>query len=151
MSFYFVTIFYGVMQDLFSTFETSLCHFLLTFIKKHKEAMSLLCLIWQPSFNSFVLFYESYFESLYFNLQVERERNLLNSKLLECENLLQQPYIIPSNTIATNSFHVSDSSFSATSNQKAGPPSVSSFSQLGAFVNLTSNRQDSALKQFTCR
>ncbi|KAE8653569.1 zinc finger CCCH domain-containing protein 16 [Cucumis sativus] len=67
---------------------------------------------------------------------VERERNLLNSKLAEFEGLLLKPYVTPSNRAPGN-----QSSFSGTNSPSILPsaqnntPSLSSFSQLGASLN----------------
>ncbi|OVA15752.1 zinc finger protein [Macleaya cordata] len=64
---------------------------------------------------------------------VERERNLLNSKLLEFENLLRNPYVI-SNTvpIGPSSFPATNLNSPPLNVQNNVPPTVSSFSQLGA-------------------
>ncbi|THF94765.1 hypothetical protein TEA_007153 [Camellia sinensis var. sinensis] len=69
---------------------------------------------------------------------VERERNLLNAKLLEFENLLRNPYAVPQNpSIATQSaFPGATPSVSSMTAQNSNPPSVSSFSQLGASLNM---------------
>ncbi|XP_038885751.1 zinc finger CCCH domain-containing protein 16-like [Benincasa hispida] len=70
-------------------------------------------------------------------LQVERERNLLNSKLAEFEALLHKPYVKPANRAPGN-----QSSFSGTNslsnlpNAQINTPSLSSFSQLGASFNM---------------
>ncbi|KAI4351480.1 hypothetical protein L6164_005846 [Bauhinia variegata] len=94
---------------------------------------------------------------------VERERNLLNSKLLEFENLLHKPYTVPVNsslltnenpytrttqnndpfTMQLNSSTTNQSHFlgpSANPFSRAtptnDPPSVSSFSELGPSLNM---------------
>ncbi|CAL5416936.1 unnamed protein product [Camellia sinensis] len=69
---------------------------------------------------------------------VERERNLLNAKLLEFENLLRNPYAVPQNpSIVTQSaFPGATPSVSSMTAQNSNPPSVSSFSQLGASLNM---------------
>ncbi|XP_059636657.1 zinc finger CCCH domain-containing protein 16 [Cornus florida] len=68
---------------------------------------------------------------------VERERNLLNSKLLEYESLLRNPYVVPPNSaIATQSpFSGATPNVSSIAAPKSAPPSVSSFSQLNASPN----------------
>ncbi|KAI3939260.1 hypothetical protein MKX01_002128 [Papaver californicum] len=62
---------------------------------------------------------------------VERERNLLNSKILEFENLLRNPYMI-SNTVTAgpSSFPTTNLSAPPLNVQANVPPTVSSFSQL---------------------
>lgn len=72
---------------------------------------------------------------------VERERNLLNSKMVEFENLLRNPYVIPSNPSSSVL-----SPFPGTNNiapsvviQNNSPISVSSFRQLGPSINSGSN------------
>lgn len=76
------------------------------------------------------------------NLQaiVERERNLLNSKLIEFDNLLRNPYVLR-NPISsgTSLFPVTNSSASLAAVPSNAPPAFSSFSQLGAATNLGSN------------
>ncbi|GLT80276.1 hypothetical protein SLA2020_517270 [Shorea laevis] len=77
---------------------------------------------------------------------VERERNLLNSKLIEFENLLRNPYTGPSGSgfgkqspspgVSPNTLH--------TTAQNSPPPSVSSFSQLGTSFNTGSAARPSA-------
>ncbi|XP_043712134.1 zinc finger CCCH domain-containing protein 46 isoform X2 [Telopea speciosissima] len=69
---------------------------------------------------------------------VERERNLLNSKLIEFDNLLRNPYVISSNSTATgaSSFSGINSNASVLSVPNSGPPSLSSFSQLGSSLKL---------------
>lgn len=60
---------------------------------------------------------------------VERERNLLNSKLTEFESLLRNPYVMrPTSTSQQTQFRMPSST--APSINNSGPTSVSSFSQL---------------------
>ncbi|XP_028758536.1 zinc finger CCCH domain-containing protein 46 isoform X3 [Neltuma alba] len=70
---------------------------------------------------------------------VERERNLLNSKLVEFQNLLREPYKIPLSSSLTSDKHqslgIDANPFSRTSLDN-NPLSVSSFSQLGASMNM---------------
>lgn len=64
---------------------------------------------------------------------VEKERSLVNSKLIEFENLLRNPYTPPQNSTPPT-----QNTFSGTTPQivqNNTPPSVSSFSQLGTTVN----------------
>lgn len=77
-------------------------------------------------------------------VQVERERNLLNSKLIEFDNFLRNPYVLrnPSSS-GTSLFAVTNSNASLIGAQINAPPSFSSFSQLGVATNLGSTvRQD---------
>ncbi|XP_042508997.1 zinc finger CCCH domain-containing protein 46 [Macadamia integrifolia] len=69
---------------------------------------------------------------------VERERNLLNSKLIEFENLRRNPYVISSNSTSTgaSSFSGINSNASVSTAPNSGPPSLSRFSQLGPSLNL---------------
>ncbi|XP_023005678.1 zinc finger CCCH domain-containing protein 16 isoform X2 [Cucurbita maxima] len=68
---------------------------------------------------------------------VERERNLLNSKLAEFESLLHKPYVTPLNRASGNQSSLSGTNSLSIqpSSQNSGPPSLSSFSQLGASLN----------------
>lgn len=72
-------------------------------------------------------------------LQVEKERNILKSKLVEFEKLLSEPYKRPLNSSPDiQKFQSSGDNanpFSLTT-QNNGPLSVSSFSQLGASLNV---------------
>ncbi|KAJ0985219.1 hypothetical protein J5N97_003575 [Dioscorea zingiberensis] len=72
---------------------------------------------------------------------VDRERNLLNSKLLEFDNLLRNPYLVPQNPSfpARSQFPGTNNSMQLPNTQSNGPPAFSSFSQLGASTNLGSN------------
>ncbi|KAF3436692.1 hypothetical protein FNV43_RR19439 [Rhamnella rubrinervis] len=68
---------------------------------------------------------------------VERERNLLKSKLIEFDNLCK-PHAVPPNLILPNQNAFTGTSptvYSQTS-QNSAPPSVSSFSQLGPSHNM---------------
>ncbi|KAA8522650.1 hypothetical protein F0562_009188 [Nyssa sinensis] len=69
---------------------------------------------------------------------VERERILLNSKLLEFESLLRNPCAVPPHSaIATQSpFSAASPNASSMTARNGAPPSVSSFSQLGASLNI---------------
>ncbi|XP_020088207.1 zinc finger CCCH domain-containing protein 46 [Ananas comosus] len=76
---------------------------------------------------------------------VERERNLLNSKLLDFDNLLRNPYVLQKSGVpmvgpspGTNSV----APFGAS--QSNAPPVFSSFSQLGAVTNAGSSFRASA-------
>ncbi|KAK2972701.1 hypothetical protein RJ640_025552, partial [Escallonia rubra] len=80
---------------------------------------------------------------------VEKERNLLNSKLLEFESLLRYPCAPPPNsTISTQSpSAVASPNASLLTAQNSAPPAVSSFSQLGASLNRGPTAPDNALGQ----
>lgn len=68
---------------------------------------------------------------------VERERNLLNSKLAEFEGLLHKPYVTPSNRAPGNQSSFSGTNFlSILPSAQNNTPSLSSFSQLGASLNM---------------
>ncbi|XP_031268576.1 zinc finger CCCH domain-containing protein 16-like [Pistacia vera] len=69
---------------------------------------------------------------------VERERNLLNSKLIEFDNLLCNPYTGPVNPglASQRQFLVATQSEHSSTPQNNAPPSVSSFSQLVSLVNM---------------
>lgn len=71
-------------------------------------------------------------------LQVEKERNILKSKLVEFEKLLSEPYKMPLNSSIDIQKHQSNganaNAFSLAT-QNNGPLAVSSFSQLGASMN----------------
>ncbi|KAI3790427.1 hypothetical protein L2E82_03456 [Cichorium intybus] len=77
---------------------------------------------------------------------VEKERNLVSSKMIEFENLLRNPYTPPQNsTLATQN------AFSGTTPQiiqNNAPPSVSSFSQLGTTVNSGFQMRPAATNSF---
>ncbi|GAB2286521.1 hypothetical protein Dimus_020919 [Dionaea muscipula] len=77
------------------------------------------------------------------NLQsiVERERSLLNSKLNEFQSLLLNPYSVRSSPaqFTAGPFPPAPASISSPETQPSGPPSVSSFSQLGASLNMGLN------------
>ena len=67
------------------------------------------------------------------SLQVERERNLVNSKIVEFDNFLRKPSAVPPNsTLASQSpfSGARPNAFSGTA-QNSAPPLVTSFSQLG--------------------
>ncbi|KAF8389521.1 hypothetical protein HHK36_026216 [Tetracentron sinense] len=84
---------------------------------------------------------------------VEKERNLLNSKLIEFESLLRNPYVIPSDSTPAGSspFPGINPTASLVTPQNSVPPSVSSFSQLGASITPGfNNRQDTFLKLSFC-
>jgi len=72
-------------------------------------------------------------------LQVEKERNILKSKMLEFQKLLSEPYQKPINSSLDiqrpQSMGANANLFSGTS-QSNGPLSVSSFSQLGTSMNM---------------
>ncbi|KAK7312144.1 hypothetical protein VNO77_35786 [Canavalia gladiata] len=74
---------------------------------------------------------------------VEKERNILKSKLVEFEKLLSEPYKMPLNSSLDSQKHQSIGAnanpFSGTS-QNNGPLSVSSFSQLGTSLNMAYER-----------
>ncbi|PIA37012.1 hypothetical protein AQUCO_03100041v1 [Aquilegia coerulea] len=63
---------------------------------------------------------------------VERERNMVNSKLIEYENFLRNPYVISSHTSTFPGVNVPQSPATVQNNV---PPPVSSFSQLGMLTN----------------
>lgn len=97
----------------------------------------------------------SYFQNLShsadFVIQVERERNLLNSKLTEFENLLRNPYYLssPGSPATTTPFHATNSNATSMGVQNNVPIPVSSFSQLGSSINSGYNtRQDSFQSSF---
>ncbi|TYI85636.1 hypothetical protein E1A91_D04G009900v1 [Gossypium mustelinum] len=74
---------------------------------------------------------------------IERERNLLNSKLVEFENFLRNPYRGPAGSAAAQQIPfpgattivLSPTTQNTVAPQSNVPPSVSSFSQLGASLN----------------
>ncbi|KAL5839859.1 hypothetical protein ACOSQ4_012467 [Xanthoceras sorbifolium] len=68
---------------------------------------------------------------------VERERNLLNSKLVEFDNLLRNPYTGPhkSGVASQSPFPAATAIAFSPSPQNSAPPAVSSFSQLGSSIN----------------
>lgn len=68
--------------------------------------------------------------------QIEKERKLLNSKLLEFENFIQNPFKGQGNAALSphNPFPSSTQNPPAFS-QSSNPPAFSSFSQLGASLN----------------
>lgn len=68
-------------------------------------------------------------------MQVERERTLLNSKLLEFESLLRNPYVVPLAGATKSAFSGASQNVSSLNAQNSTPPLVSSFSQLGASLN----------------
>lgn len=68
-------------------------------------------------------------------MQVERERTLLNSKLVEFENLLRNPYAVPLANATRSVFPGATQSVFSLNAQNSTPPPVSSFSQLGASLN----------------
>lgn len=76
-------------------------------------------------------------------LQVEKERNILKSKLVEFNKLLSEPYKRPLNSSLNIPNHQSNgantNAFSLTTPNN-GPVSVSSFSQLGTSLNSSSER-----------
>ncbi|XAR57342.1 hypothetical protein NMG60_11025450 [Bertholletia excelsa] len=68
---------------------------------------------------------------------VERERSLLNNKLLEFESLLRNPYKVMQNpAIGSQTGFPGPSSGVLSITGSNNPPSVSSFGQLGASLNL---------------
>ncbi|TKY67883.1 Zinc finger CCCH domain-containing protein 46 [Spatholobus suberectus] len=79
---------------------------------------------------------------------VEKERNILKSKLVEFEKLLSEPYRMPINSSLDSQKHQSvranANPFSGTS-QNNGPLSVSSFSQLGTSLNMGFERPSAPL------
>lgn len=84
--------------------------------------------------------------------QVERERNSLNSKLTEFENLLRNPYIAPPKSAPCPSpFPGLTSNAISTTGEKNVPPAVSSFSQLGASLNIGSTTRHASLLSFKFR
>lgn len=84
--------------------------------------------------------YDDYKRGLSLQSIVEKERNLLNSKLIEFNNLLHNPNIAPSKPAPAGQSPF----FGATANatpaaaQNTAPPSVSSFGQLGTSLNMRS-------------
>uniref|UniRef100_B9N805 Uncharacterized protein n=1 Tax=Populus trichocarpa TaxID=3694 RepID=B9N805_POPTR len=69
--------------------------------------------------------------------QLLKERNLLDSKLIEFNNLLRHPYIAPSKPAPAGQsplFGAAPNAIPATA-QNAAPPSVSSFAQLETSLN----------------
>ncbi|KAL8235049.1 hypothetical protein R6Q59_021149 [Mikania micrantha] len=68
---------------------------------------------------------------------VEKERSLLNSKLIEFENLLRNPYTPPpnSNLSTQNTLPGTISNTFPQTIQSNAPPSISSFTQLGSTFN----------------
>uniref|UniRef100_A0A6N2KTF4 C3H1-type domain-containing protein n=1 Tax=Salix viminalis TaxID=40686 RepID=A0A6N2KTF4_SALVM len=82
--------------------------------------------------------YDDYKRGLNLQSIVEKERNLLNSKLIEFNNLLRDPNTAPSKPAPAGQSPF----FGATANatpataQNTAPPSVSSFGQLGTSLNM---------------
>ncbi|XP_039145051.1 LOW QUALITY PROTEIN: zinc finger CCCH domain-containing protein 46 [Dioscorea cayenensis subsp. rotundata] len=72
---------------------------------------------------------------------VDRERNLLNSKLIEFGNLLQNPYVVSQSPsfAGMSQFPGTNNGMQLPHTQSNGPPSFSSFSQLKASANVGSN------------
>ncbi|KAJ8430129.1 hypothetical protein Cgig2_011073 [Carnegiea gigantea] len=70
---------------------------------------------------------------------VERERNLLNSKMIEFENLLRNPYTKQPNLAQSSQspFPAVGSTISSLPAQNIGPPAVSSFGQVAPSLNMT--------------
>ncbi|KAL2458173.1 Zinc finger CCCH domain-containing protein 16 [Forsythia ovata] len=67
---------------------------------------------------------------------IDRERSLLNSKLVEFQSLVQNAHVVSSNaTLSTQSSFTGVSPNAPMTIQSGGPPSVSSFGQLGASLN----------------
>ncbi|WCJ34648.1 Zinc finger CCCH domain-containing protein 46 [Euphorbia peplus] len=67
---------------------------------------------------------------------VERERNLLNSKLIEFENLLRKPYVAPQQSAQGHSSFLGVTPIGILPTaQTNAPPAVSSFSQLGVSIS----------------
>lgn len=68
---------------------------------------------------------------------VERERSLLNAKLIEFENLFRNPYKVSSNSILPSGSPIpaATQNVSSLSPQNSSPISVSSFSHLGTSLN----------------
>ncbi|XP_072973772.1 zinc finger CCCH domain-containing protein 46 [Typha angustifolia] len=85
------------------------------------------------------LAYEDARKGLSFQSIVERERNLLNSKLVEFDNLLRNPSVSQSSKLpVTSLFPGAKSTTSIGGSQSSTPPSFSSFSQIAAATNLGS-------------
>lgn len=80
--------------------------------------------------------YDDAKRGLQLQLIVERERSLVNAKILEFENLRRNPRSVPPNaTLATQSpFPSSPNAF--VSAQNSAPPPVSSFGAIGASPNM---------------
>ena len=74
-------------------------------------------------------------------MQFDRERNLLNSKILEFDNVLRNPYVVSQSPsfAGMNHFPGTNNGMQLPHSQSNGPPSFSSFSQLRASANLGSN------------
>ncbi|XP_040996900.1 zinc finger CCCH domain-containing protein 16 isoform X3 [Juglans microcarpa x Juglans regia] len=81
--------------------------------------------------------YDDAKHGLNFQSIVERERNLLSSKLVEFDNLLRKPYAVPPGRSSSQTpfSGARPNSFPLTA-QNSAPPLVSSFNQLGASQNL---------------
>ena len=70
-------------------------------------------------------------------MQVERERGLLNAKLLEFESLLRNPYAVPQNSaVATQSAFPGATPIAISMTAQNSTSPVSSFSELGAPLNM---------------
>ncbi|KAB1204831.1 Zinc finger CCCH domain-containing protein 16 [Morella rubra] len=82
--------------------------------------------------------YDDARRGLSFQSIIERERNLLNSKLVEFDNLLNKLYAVVPNSTPANQIPSSGARPSAVplTAHNSAPPSVSSFSQLGASQNM---------------
>ncbi|KAG0470673.1 hypothetical protein HPP92_017373 [Vanilla planifolia] len=75
---------------------------------------------------------------------VERERNLLKSKLSEFDKLLKNLHIKRNVSSEVNQFPVNNNTFIANT-QSYKPPTFSSFSQLGTSANVPSNKSFGSL------
>lgn len=82
--------------------------------------------------------YDDAQRGLSFQSIIDRERNLLSSKLVEFDNLLRKPNTVPQNSTLASQIPFSGPRPNALqlTPQNIQPPSVSSFSQLGASQNM---------------
>ncbi|KAJ6381271.1 hypothetical protein OIU77_030032 [Salix suchowensis] len=82
--------------------------------------------------------YDDYKRGLSLQSIVEKERNLLNSKLIEFNNLLRDPNTAPSKPAPAGQSPFFGATATATpaTAQNTAPPSVSSFGQLGTSLNM---------------
>ncbi|PKA51440.1 Zinc finger CCCH domain-containing protein 46 [Apostasia shenzhenica] len=70
---------------------------------------------------------------------VERERNLLTSKLAEFDNLLRNPYVIKHSGLTEVNHFPANNTTSTLITHSNKPPTVSSFSQLGTSTTVGNN------------
>ncbi|CAN0838975.1 Zinc finger CCCH domain-containing protein 16 [Linum grandiflorum] len=98
-----------------------------------KQGMNVQSIVSMWAWNFCITFF---LHQLYIH-EVERERNLSNTKLVEFQNLLQTPYVARSGSAVgmQNLFPGAATVGISPTGSSSGPPQVSSFSQLGPSLN----------------